>query len=60
MSRNSKVLLTLACVAVVASLVLTILPSHSAHDARDFTIGLSAALMLGVLMTWKRRKSPQS
>jgi hypothetical protein len=56
MSRKSRWFLGLACAAMLVSLSRFI-PSVSVGDgAADFSVGLAAALMLGVLVTWKDRR----
>lgn len=59
MSRKSRIFLGFACLAMVVSLLSRFLPAFSSHDVADFAAGLGAALMIGVLLTWRDR-SPQS
>ena len=57
MSRKSRIFLALACVAFVVALVSRLAFSN---DVSDFATGLAVALMVGVLITWKGKRSPQS
>ena len=51
MSKKSKLLLSLAGIALFMSLVFRLAPATPAKDASDFAVGLGAALMFGVLLT---------
>jgi len=58
MSRKSRIFLALACVAFVVALVSRL--AFSSNDISDFATGLAVALMVGVLVTWKGKRTPQS
>ena len=58
MSKKSRIFLGLACVAFIVALVSRL--AFSANDVSDFATGLAVALMVGVLVTWKGRRTPQS
>ena len=56
MSKKSRGLLGLACVAMLVALARIIFPATIGDQVADFSVGLSAGLMLGVLGTWKDRR----
>ena len=58
MNRKSRIFLGLACVAWVVALVSRL--AFSSNEISDFATGLGAALMVGVLVTWKGKRTPQS
>ena len=58
MNRKSRIFLGLACVALVVALVSRL--AFSSSEISDFATGLGAALMVGVLVTWKGKRTPQS
>jgi hypothetical protein len=60
MSKKSRMFLGFACLAMVVSLLSRFLPAFSSPGIADFAAGLGAALMIGVLVTWKGDRSPQS
>jgi hypothetical protein len=60
MSKKSRIFLAMAGVALVLSLILRFALSTPANDLSDFAIGLSAALMFGVLLTWKGQRTPKA
>lgn len=53
MSRKSRIFLGMACAALVVVLASRLVPAFSSNDISDFATGLAAALMVGVLITWK-------
>ncbi|MEZ4712077.1 MAG: hypothetical protein R3A44_33125 [Caldilineaceae bacterium] len=60
MSKKSKIFLAMAGIALLLSLVFRFPLAIPANDLSDFTIGLGAALMLGVLSTWQNRRAPKA
>lgn len=60
MSKKSKIFLAMAGIALLLSLVFRFALAIPANDLSDFTIGLGAALMLGVLATWQNRRAPKA
>ena len=58
MTKKSRLFLAFAGIAMVVSLVTQFIPGLESSGVRDFAVGLAAAFMLGVLITWKR--SPQT
>lgn len=60
MNRMSRMFLSLAGVTMVGSLVARLQVSPAAHQVSDFAVGLAAAFMVGVLVTWKGERSPRA
>ncbi len=60
MSRKSRLFLGAACVAMAVALSSRLFAGLVAPDLADFSIGLAAALMVGVLVTSKGRRAPQT
>ena len=59
MSKKSKIFLAMAGFAMLMSLVFKFAFAIPANDLGDFAVGLGAALMLGVLLTWTGRRTPR-
>ena len=57
MSKKSRIFLGLAAAALTVTLVSRLLHAPSLRDPGDFTAGLGAALLFGVLLTWRRPES---
>lgn len=55
MSTKSKWLLGLALAANLVALTRAFPAISVGDDLADFAVGFGAALMLGVLVTWKQR-----
>ncbi len=58
MSKKSKIFLAMACTAMAVTMVSKFLQTQLFRDIGDFAIGLSAALMLGVVITWREQRFP--
>jgi len=56
MSKRSRWFLGLGCAAMLVALTRVIPAVALGHGVADFAVGLAAALMLGVLVTWKDRR----
>jgi len=57
MSDRARWLLGLACLAMIVSMMRFVPGVSVGSRVVDFAIGLAAALMLGVLLTWRSRRA---
>jgi len=58
MSKKSKWFLAAACAAMLVALARSVPALPVGADVADFSTGLAAALMVGVLVSWKDRCAP--
>lgn len=56
MSKKSRWFLGLASGAMLVAFAHVILPTTIGTGVADFSIGLSTALMLGVLLSWRSHR----
>ena len=56
MSKKSRWFLGLACAALLVALSRAVPAVAVGSGVADFSLGIAAALMLGVLVTWKDRR----
>jgi hypothetical protein len=60
MRKKGKLFLALAAIALLSSMVFRFAFATPANDLSDFAIGLGAAFMLGVLITWRKPQIPNT